>query len=212
MIDPEVAHLYYQENEAAHGFDHVLRVWRLAERIGREEGADLEILKAAALLHDVGRAEELRTGADHAEIGARKAIEILRGHSREKVNAVAQAIREHRFRTAQSPTSLEAKVLFDADKLDSIGAIGIARAYAVAGARGQRLWAKVGEDYVRREPTEGQRDMQADEHTPVHEFSFKLSCLAERLYTPSGRRLAVERHEFMVQFFRRLEQEIEGLL
>ncbi|HHX63488.1 MAG TPA: HD domain-containing protein [Chloroflexi bacterium] len=212
MIDIETARGYYQDNDSAHGYDHVLRVWRLAERIARSEGADLEIVRAAALLHDIGRAEQLRTGACHATVGARRAREILSGYPAERVERVVEAIARHRYRGERGPETLEGRVLYDADKLDAIGAIGVARAYAIAGVQGQRLWAPVPPEYADRPPHAGKGDLESDEHTPVHEFLFKLARIRERLYTAEGRRIAKERHEFMASFFRRLALEAEGEL
>ena len=215
MIDVETARRYYEEHDSAHGFDHVLRVWRLAERIGHEEAAaggqvDLEILRAAVLLHDVGRGEERRRGVCHAQAGAATAREILRGYPAERVEEVARAIAQHRFRGAEGPTSLEARILYDADKLDAIGAIGVARAYAIAGAHNQRLWAEVPEAYVQRPPQAGQTDLGADTHTPIHEYHFKLIKLKDQLYTATGKRLAERRHGVMVAYLQELEREVAG--
>ncbi len=212
MISVEEAEGYYTENDAAHGFDHVLRVWRLAMRIGREEGADLEVLQAAALLHDMGRPTERATGACHAEVSAAMARKILSARSipAARIEAVADAIAQHRYRGALAPESLEARVLFDADKLDAIGAIGLARAFAIAGAQRQHLWAEVPEDVVTRRPEEGRGDLRNAEHTPAHEFRFKLAKVRDRLFTQAGRRLAEGRHRYMVAFFERLEREVEG--
>lgn len=212
MIDIEIARQYYAEHDAAHGFDHVLRVLHLAERIAREEGADLEVVRAAALLHDTGRADEQRTGVCHAQASAEKARAILRGRPPERVEAVAQAIAQHRFRGAGGPSSLEAQVLFDADKLDAIGAIGVARAYAVAGQQQQHLWAQVPQEYIQRSREAAQGDWVDEEHTPVHEFLFKLVKLRDLMYTSTGRRLAEGRHQYMVAYFERLEREVAGEL
>jgi len=200
VITVEEARRYYAEADAAHSFDHVLRVLALAERIARAEGADLEIVRAAALLHDVGRVGEGRGDGCHARIGAARAQEILRGHPQDRVAAVAEAIAAHRFRRGPDPQSLEARVLYDADKLDAIGAIGVARAYAVAGREGQRLWADLAED-----PADGRGG-----HTPVHEFAFKLSRLKDALFTAAARQIAADRHRFMVAFFQRLAEEVQG--
>jgi uncharacterized protein len=210
MIDVETARCYYTDNDAAHSFEHVLRVWHLAARIGRAEGADLEILRGAALLHDVGRGAQSRNGRCHAEVGAELARVILSDESPAQVEAVALAIAEHRFRGHAIPSTIEAQVLYDADKLDAIGAIGIARAYAIAGARRQRLWAEVEPCHAERSPVEGKKDLDAEEHTPVHEYLFKLSKLAARMCTATGRRLAQERHAYMVGFFERLAREVVG--
>lgn len=202
MISIEKARRYYQGAESGHDFDHVLRVLALAERIARVEGGDLEVVRAAALLHDLGRAEERASGRDHAAVAARRAREILNGHPQEKVEAVAHAIAAHRFRSGPQPATPEARALFDADKLDAMGAIGVARAFAHAGAHGRRLWVPL---EIARAQGDG-----ASEHTPVHEFVVKLSRLREVLTTPTGRAIAEERHALMVAFFARLDAEVRG--
>jgi uncharacterized protein len=203
LISPEKARHYYAGEDTAHDFDHVLRVLALAERIGQAEGADLEIVRAAALLHDVARADEEGSSTCHAQAGAQRAREILHGYPPEKVEAVAQAIATHRFREKSIPQTLEAQVLYDADKLDAMGAIGVARAYAISGQARQRLWGPVPADY--RGEAQG-----TPEHTAVHEFVFKLSRLKGTLFTPTAKAIAAERHRYMVKFFARLEREVKG--
>jgi uncharacterized protein len=195
--------LYPADADAAHDFEHVRRVTNMAERIARAEGADVEIVRVAALLHDIGL-DEGRAG--HEASAAKRARDILRehGYDRPFIAAVAHAIEAHRFRSGPAPATLEAQVLFDADKLDSIGAIGIARAFAFGGHRGQQLWAEVPADYV--EPV----DDSLSPHTPVHEFHVKLKKIKDRLYTPTGRTLAEERHAFMVRFYEQLDREVRG--
>jgi uncharacterized protein len=207
MIPIDEARSYYGNNDAVHDFDHVLRVLALAERIGRAEGADMEVVRAAALLHDVGRAQADAEGLDHAAVGAEMARAILAGQPPAKVEAVVHAIAAHRYRTAPEPETLEAQVLFDADKLDAIGAVGIARAFAYGGAHGQRLWAPIESVDIARWKREGD---DPDAHTPIHEFMVKLSKLKDRLFTPTGQAIAEERHAFMVGFFERLDAEIQG--
>ncbi|MGC9523526.1 MAG: HD domain-containing protein [Anaerolineae bacterium] len=199
----------YGEADSVHDFDHILRVLRLAERIARAEAADLSVVRAAALLHDWGRAEAQELGTDHAEVAAQRATRYLhdRGVSAETVSAIAHAIRAHRFRTAPAPQTLEAKVLFDADKLDAIGAIGIARAFAYGGAHNQRLWIE--RDSVDLASWEWEGD-DPDMHTPVHEFVVKLSRIKDQLYTDEGRRIAVARHRYMEGFYDRLDREVRG--
>lgn len=204
MIATDKARHHYWGNDAIHDFDHVLRVLALAERLARAEGADLEIVRTATLLHDVARGQGDRLTTDHAQAGADIARQLLAGHPPEKVEAVAHAIAAHRFRTGPAPQTLEAKVLHDADKLDAIGAIGVARAFAFGGHEGQRLWAKVSPDYQESKSTRHQ-------HTPVHEYQIKLIKIKDRLLTDSARRLAEERHAFMVTFYEQLEREVQGL-
>ncbi len=204
MITIEQARQHYEGADAIHDFDHVLRVLTTAERLAQEESADWDIVRAATLLHDVARGHGDRMAEDHAHAGAEIARELLAGQPAEKVEAVAHAIAAHRFRTGPDPQTVEARVLHDADKLDAIGAIGVARAFAYGGFEGQRLWADVPPDY---------RESQATrhEHTPVHEFQIKLSKIKDRLLTLSARKLADERHTFMVAFYHQLDREVRGL-
>jgi len=210
MISIEEARAYYPADDPAHDFDHVLRVLATALRLAELEGADAAIVQAAALLHDVGRAQERAKGLDHAEESARRAREILASLPAARVDAVAEAIASHRFRNTRIPVSLEARVLYDADKLDSIGAIGVARAYAIAGVCGQRLWGEAEAGYVERKRAQDRHDDLNSAHTPVHEFAFKLSRVADTLFTPAARALAAGRHAFMVEFYERLEREVKG--
>lgn len=206
MITIVEARRYYEGADAVHDFDHVLRVLALAERIAQAEGADLEIVRAAVLLHDVGREQAEAQGVDHAGFAAQRAREVLSDQPPDKVEAVAQAIAAHRFRAGPTPATLEAQVLFDADKLDAIGAIGVARAFAYGGAHRQRLWTPLASVDLARWQAEGD---DAD-HTPVHEFVVKLSRLKERLFTATGRAIAEERHAYMAAFYARLEAEVRG--
>ncbi len=209
MITEEQARAYYADNDVSHDFDHVLRVTALAERIARAEGADPAVVRTAALLHDIGRAEQSRTGACHAETGARRAREILAACPPEFVEAVAHAIAAHRYRDPEhAPQTLEAKVLFDADKLDAMGAIGVGRAFAMAGKRRQHLWSPLDAPVVgdRSAIIEG----VTEDHTPVQEYLFKLRHLRDAMFTNTGRALAAGRHRFMAAFFERLEREVKG--
>jgi uncharacterized protein len=188
-----------------------LRVLALARRIGAAEGADMRVVETAVLLHDISRASEDQQAhvlnaetADHALVAADRAREILAALNPPAdpgfIEAVAHAIASHRFRNAIEPQTLEAKVVFDADKLDAIGAIGVARAYAYGGMTGQKLWGDVTPDYPGGGP----------DHTARHEFVYKLSRIQERMQTGTGRAIAYERHAYMSAFFARLEREISG--
>jgi uncharacterized protein len=176
----------------------------MAERLAELEKADLAIVRAAALLHDISRPgdESAGVGADHALLAAQEARRILAGDPPEFVEAVAHAIEAHRFRNDHEPETLEARIVFDADKLDAIGAVGVARAFAYGSTLGQPLWGDVSEGYL------AGRSQEA--HTAHHEFHVKLKHLADRLYTDSGRRIAEGRHRFMVAFFEQMAAEIRG--
>jgi uncharacterized protein len=206
MLKLEYARALYEGSDSVHDFDHVLRVLALGRRIAQAEGADMVIVETAILLHDIDRAdpEVARSGADHGVLAAERARAILADLPNpprpEFIDAVVHAIEAHRFRNAIEPETLEAKVVFDADKLDAIGAIGIARAYAYGAILGQRLWGEVPPDY----------DQEGPDHTAHHEFVYKLARIQDRLYTRSGRAIAQERHAYMSAFFDRLAREIRG--
>lgn len=213
LLEPltiDEARCLYTDADSVHDFDHILRVLALAERIARAEGAARDIVCTATLLHDWGRAEADIDGQDHAAIAAGRAQAYLskRGYPSTRIEAVVHAIAAHRFRVPPEPATLEARVLFDADKLDAIGAIGIARAFAFGGAHQQRLWAPMSDVDQARWEAEG----DAADHTPVHEFIVKLSRIRERLYTAEGRAIASERHRYMEAFYQRLNAEVQGLL
>lgn len=205
----EQARCFYPPSDGVHGFDHVLRVYHMAEKIGKAEGADIEILHAAALLHDAqGSHPEGGGRASHHEQSADFAAEVLRGEgwSEDRIIRVQECIRGHRFRNnGQIPQSLEARVLFDADKLEVLGAIGVARTIAYAMQAGQPHYAPVSDQFVKT----GQ-EQQGEPHSAYHEYIFKLRKVKDRMFTPTAKKIAEQRHDFLVQFFEQLKGEMEG--
>jgi uncharacterized protein len=205
----EQARTYYAAADPVHDFGHILRVLALAERIGQAEGADMDILRAAVLLHDASGAapDDDHGRAAHHHASAEVAREILRGEGwpPDRVEAVLHCIRAHRFRGGKPPQSLEAKILFDCDKLDVLGAIGVARAMGYAALAGQPL---TGEPSERFKAT-GEKE-PGEPHTPYHEFLFKLARIRDRLHTPAARALAEERHRYLAEYFERLAREVKG--
>lgn len=194
----------YRGSESAHDFDHVLRVARLGQRIAKAEGADVEVVRLAALLHDVpvaeARSDHHRAAAEHA-----RRLLTLRGVDPARVENVAHCIEAHRFRDRSvQPLTLEARVLYDADKLDSIGAVGVLRAAAYAASHGHRLWLQPLER-IRHSPAP-----QGADYTPSHEYVFKLSLLLETLHTSTARAIGRQRHQHMADFFDALDQELSA--
>jgi len=204
----EEAGAFFRSARGSHDWDHTERVYKLCVRIGRKEKADLGVLKIAALLHDIGREEEDKSHGRlcHGRSGAVLAREILERHGCDAatVRAVVHCIRTHRFRRGGAPRTLEARILFDADKLDSIGAVGVARAFQFAGEIGARLHDKT-IDVRRTKP-------YTREDTAYREYLVKLSRVRDRMTTREGRRLAAGRHRFMAAFFARLNKETDGAL
>jgi uncharacterized protein len=204
----EEAGTFFRSARGSHDWDHTERVYRLCLRIGRKEKADLGILKLAALLHDIGREEEDRSHGKicHGRSGAAMAKMILERHGCDAaaVRAVVHCIGTHRFRKGAAPRTLEARVLFDADKLDSIGAVGIGRAFLFAGEVGARLH--------NRAIDVGKTKPYTREDTAYREYLVKLSRVKDRMTTREGKRIAAERHRFMTSFFDRLNKETDGAL
>jgi len=197
---------FFAEAKGSHDWEHTERVYNLCMRIGGKEDADMEVLSLAAILHDIGRPEQdrLKGTICHAEKGAVLAREMLKryGVDKEKTDKIVHCIETHRFRNNKSPQSKEAKILFDSDKLDSIGATGIGRAFLFAGEVGAKLHDK----HVDVEKTE----LYTKEDTAYREFIVKLSKIKDRMFTGEGKRIAEERHRFMVDFFNRLNKEVDG--
>jgi len=199
---------FFVSAQGSHDWGHAERVCALCMRIGKREKADLEILKLASVLHDIGREEETKSKGKvcHAERSAALAREILEKLSFEKneIDKIIHCIETHRFRGKERPKSKEAKVLFDADKLDSIGAVGIGRAFLFAGEIGATLHNKRA-DVLKT-------DGYSKEDTAYREFMVKLRRVKSKMLTKTGRKLASQRHQFMADFFKRLDQEVEGIL
>lgn len=207
----EEARKYLSAARGSHDFEHTMRVYNLCMHVGKKENADMKILQLSALLHDIGRKKEdelksKKAGHEicHAELGAEMAAEILRKHKydEERIEKIAHCIKTHRFRGKNIPESKEAKVLFDSDKLDGIGAVGVGRAFLFAGEIG----AKLHNSDIDVSKTEE----YSKEDTAYREFTVKLKHVKERMLTGEGKRIAEGRHKFMVGFFQRLDDEVAG--
>lgn len=203
---------------SAHNLDHVFRVYNLCLLISKyEKDVDLAILTPAALLHDIARVEESEdtTGEiDHAVLGSEIAGEILRKleYEEEKIEKIKHCIIAHRFRTGHQPNTIEAKILFDADKLDVIGASGIARTFMLAGQFGQRLTVNESiNDYLDNNTVQNGRLKDVSKHTPFIEYEVKFKKIPDKLYTEKAREIGKKRIEFMKEYFDRLKLEIKGI-
>ncbi len=208
-LDLGSARYLYPFTDPVHGFDHIERVYRLCQVIGSAEGADMHILLNAALLHDCdGSDPASQNRAEHHMLSAKKAGTILKelGWEEEDIQKVQHCIRAHRFRKSEEPHTIEAKSLFDADKLDVIGAIGIARTIGYAVQAGEPIYCKPSEQFL----TSGKLS-KGEHHSVYHEYLFKLSKVRSTLYTETGRSLAQGRHEFLEIYFKQLEDEVNGL-
>jgi uncharacterized protein len=197
---------WYDSDDPVHGIDHVIRVFHLVGYLALLEGADLEIVQAAALLHDAGINISRGERSDHHRDSAQFAKQVLENESwtEKKISAVQHCIQAHRFRDQSvKPKTVEAMVLFDADKLDAIGAIGVIRSVAYAILANQNIFVEPSSKFI----ATGQRE-PGEPHTPYHEYLFKLQNLKNMMYTRSGRELAEGRHVFIKSFFSQLISEL----
>lgn len=207
----EQARQWYTNADPVHDFAHVMRVYRIAEKLALAEGANLEIVRAASLLHDsVGSAP----GGDGSErfehhlASAEFAGEILQAENwlPEHIQSVQHCIRAHRFRhNGERPQTIEAMVLFDADKLDVLGAIGAARTIAFAALDGQPSYTEPSQTFINTGKTE-----PGEAHSSYHEYLFKLVKVKDLIYTRSGKKWAEARHAFLVSFYEELQAECRG--
>jgi len=205
MITIDDVKSYYPAADPVHGFSHIKRVLRLCRKIGEKEGADWEILRAAALLHDLEGDVDSRDG--HQLAAADRAEQILDrdGWKKESIEAVKHCIRAHRFRDErEKPETIEARVLFDADKLDAIGAVGIARAFGYAVRAEQDLYQLPSEKFLKNWELE-----PGEAHSPYHEYLFKLRKIQSRLFTETARTISQDRQRIMELFFEQWVRELE---
>jgi uncharacterized protein len=198
--------LLLHNQSPAHDFQHISRVYKNAEMISKqEESVDLDIILAAALLHDLvvypkGSSKTINSADDSAEI-AKKILLEYKNYPREKIEKVADAIRTHSYSKKLVPQTLEGKVLQDADRLDAIGAIGIARTFSVGGSENRSLY----------NPTdafcETERQLDDTQWTLDH-IKKKLMILKNSMHTKTAKKIAEERTEFMELFLNQLRKEI----
>jgi uncharacterized protein len=192
----------YEGKDPAHDFTHALRVWRTATAIAEAEGADPTIVALASLLHDAASGPKNR-GRDEAEERVLERIEELLkrwGYPDEVIEGVLYAVEVHSYSKGIEAATLEARVLQDADRLDAIGAIGIARVFMTGGALGRPLYNPDDPFCRGREPDDGMWNLD-------HFFS-KLLKLEEGMHTPTGKRLATRRGEVLRRYLTDLEEEI----
>lgn len=191
--------------DAAHDLGHILRTARLAHRLAQEEGADAEVCVAAALLHDL-----VYRPKNHPEspLTAQMAADLVPLWCRETLgleshaNAVASAVESHSWSGGGTPATLEAAVVQDADRLEALGAIGVARVFATGASFGAGLWHPL-------DPWAEGRDLD-DKAWSLDHFEKKLLKLAAGMKTRAGQRLAADRQRAMVAYLDALRTELNS--
>ena len=204
-----------EAGDASHDYDHILRVMALADTIQAQEGGNLPVIWAAVAFHDIGQERERRHGGDHASIGAEMAMDLLH-NTRFPQNAiplVQQAIRDHRMTGGILPHTLEGRILYDADKIDCLGAIGIARLFCVTGRYNQKIYSTLPAEISEPvDPMLVRTLRRRPDYSPSIEFHLLFKNLYQRMTTLTGKQLAEERYTYMATFFKRLQLEVEGEL
>ena len=193
--------------DSAHDAEHVLRVLYNALRIAEGEGeVDYDVLIAACLLHDIGRPEQFRDPKlCHARVGSEKAYRFLleNGFAESFAARVRSCILTHRFRKAMEPESIEAKILFDADKLDVTGALGIARTLMYKGSMTEPIYTKLPSGEISDGTAEGPASF-------FREYKVKLERLYDRFYTGTGAAMGKQRQAIAAGFYESLYREVNA--
>lgn len=190
--------------DPAHDFNHTMRVYKNAQIIGWHEATNMEILLPAVLLHDLvvypkGSAKSSKSSDESADL----AESILQSYCypQDKINQVCYCIRAHSYSKRLVPESLEGRILQDADRLDALGAIGIARTFSVSGSE-NRTFYNANDPFCRSD-----RDLDDMQWTLDH-FQTKLLKLEDSMHTETAKKIAQERTRFMLLFIRQLQKEI----
>lgn len=194
-------------DDSAHDKEHVYRVLYHALEIAKTlNNVDYDVLIAACLLHDIGRKEQFENPAlCHAAVGSEKAFAFLTktGFEPEYAERVRHCIKTHRYRENNLPESLEAKILFDADKLDVTGAMGIARTLIYKGIVSEPLYSLLPNGMV----SDGAQDTMP---SFFQEYKYKLEHIYDHFYTKKAASLAEERRQTAVNFYESLYREAES--
>ncbi|MCX6670022.1 MAG: HD domain-containing protein [Methanothrix sp.] len=195
--------IMYERADPAHDFSHIMRVYRNAQIIGEREGADMQVLLLAALLHDAGSESKLSEGSTESESPSLKMAEDFlkkKGLPEDVRKRVLYAVEVHRFSKGIVPATLEARILQDADRLDALGAIGIARVFLTGGALGRALYSPVDPFCRSREPD--------DQRWNLDHFFRKLLKLESGMHTRTARKLAARRADVLKRYLSDLQEEI----
>ena len=191
------------KSDPAHDFEHIMRVYKNAEKIGKKEKANMRLVRPSVLLHDIVFYQKSDKRSKNASNeSALQAAKILKkyGYHRSEIGIITQAIREHSFSKGMIPSTIEGKVLQDADRLDALGAIGIARTFAVGGVEKRPFYNKDDPFCRKRRPD--------DQKWTLDHFYKKLLLLEKKMNTKTAKREARHRTNTMKKFLNDIKKEI----
>ena len=187
------------KNDPAHDFEHVMRVYRNAERICKNENGNKKLILSAVLLHDIIK---IKNRKDSALKSAKLSEKILKENYflDDEITIISDAIKEHSFSKGKIPSTLEGKILQDADRLDAIGAIGLARVFSFSGSNNRPF-------YDPKDPFSKNRNLN-DNKWAIDHFYEKLLTLEEKMNTKTGKTIAKKRTKTLKDFLKELKNEI----
>lgn len=204
-IVKEKVQALFAHDTTGHDWFHIERVLKVAEYLQSKEGGDIEIVQLGALLHDIS---DHKMNGGKLNAGGQVAFEMLveLGYDEKKATLVKEIVDGVSYKGAHvqdAMTTLEGKIVQDADRLDAIGAIGIARAFAYGGSKNRPMYIP---DYEPKMHTSFEEYASSKSHT-VNHFYEKLLLLEARLHTETAKQIGKERHEFMEQFLEQFYNE-----
>lgn len=190
-------------NDPAHDFDHIMRVYNTAEKLAKKEKANKKLVLCAVLLHDIASFpksdKRSKQSSIKSSIRAKKILEKFNFTDTE-IKIVTDAIRDHSFSQNKTPSTLEGKILQDADRLDAIGSIGIARAFAVGGSEHRPFYNKSDPFCSKRKPN--------DTKWTLDHFYKKLLKLEQLMNTKSAKTEAKRRTKILQNYLTELKKEL----
>ncbi len=191
------------KNDSAHDFEHTMRVYKNAQKICKKEKANEKLVLSAALLHDIVSYPKSDRRSKISSIkSAKKSKQILEkfDFSKEEITIISDAIRDHSFSQNKTPKTLEGKILQDADRLDALGAIGIARVFATGGSL-NRPFYNIDDPFCKKRTPD-------DNIWTVDHFFKKLLKLESLMNTKSGKAEAKKRTKTLKEYLKQLKQEL----
>jgi len=191
------------DNDPAHDFEHIMRVYKNAQKISKQEKVNEKLVLSAVLLHDIVSYPKSDKRSKNSSVeSAKKSKSILKKYnfSKEEIEIVSDAIRDHSFSKNKTPTTLVGKVLQDADRLDALGAIGIARVFATGGSL-KRPFYNIKDPFCKTRTPD-------DKTWTLDHFYQKLLKLETLMNTKSGKAEAKKRIKILKDFLKQLKQEV----
>ena len=195
----KISKIKLSKNDPAHDFEHIMRVYRNAEKICKTENGNKKLILSAVLLHDIVK---IKNQKDSAIKSAKLSEKILKENNffDDEIKIISDAIKEHSFSKGKIPSSIEGKILQDADRLDAIGAIGLARVFSFSGSNNRPF-------YDPNDPFSRNRSVNDNKWALDHFFE-KLLTLEKKMNTKTGKILAKNRTKILKNFLKELKSEI----